>query len=508
MLRRLLLLAPLTLANPSANAAIPSDLEMLGGIIGETTTVDIGGNPGTFYLLLFSSNEGPLPLALVDPTDPRSLQVGGDLLGLGVFLSGPAPAQLQVPIPTDASLVGRMIFTQVVTAPGPTSFFDEISNPSALYLTARNTTVPSPFPLPAAKAAATSSPLTNGDCLVAGGTQIVDLGPFGETTAFVFEKDRRKIVPTANTMHVGHVFHTATVLQDGRVFVAGGADATGAVTNATDIYDPATRTFSPGPNLRDARAVHTAVRLADGRVFLAGGTNTFTPTNDVLQLLGGARRTAEIFDPVTGQTTSVRNLPVARAAHSMTLLPSGEVLIHGGVAVNFILTIPIPSFPTQSLIYDPATDTYRTSGTATNPRAWHTAHTLANGQIVAVGGFEGDFVSLALPPVWTVERFDPTTEQWTAMPDMIFERVQTTVWEQPDGSFLVVGGATGQANGPTPDIHVERWNPVTNQFDFVRNLGVARGWHAFHFLPDGHLVLMGGIDGLQSAIADVEFFTF
>ena len=52
--------------------------------------------------------------------------------------------------------------------------------------------------------------------------------------------------------------HTATLLADGRVLIAGGFDAGGAPLTSTEIYDPKTRSIAPGPNLVRGRARHTA----------------------------------------------------------------------------------------------------------------------------------------------------------------------------------------------------------------------------------------------------------
>src|SRR5437870_4529598 len=79
--------------------------------------------------------------------------------------------------------------------------------------------------------------------------------------------------------------HTATVLSDGRVLIAGGMDSIGVLASA-EIFDPNTRAFrAVASPMRAARVGHTATRLADGRVLIAGGQNA-----------NGALATAEIFD--------------------------------------------------------------------------------------------------------------------------------------------------------------------------------------------------------------------
>jgi hypothetical protein len=64
--------------------------------------------------------------------------------------------------------------------------------------------------------------------------------------------------------------HTATLLSDGRVLIAGGLDESNFPASV-DLYDPATSTFSPTGSIATARVSHTATALSDGRVLIAGG---------------------------------------------------------------------------------------------------------------------------------------------------------------------------------------------------------------------------------------------
>src|SRR5689334_12086914 len=79
----------------------------------------------------------------------------------------------------------------------------------------------------------------------------------------------------AQPMHAARTGHAATMLTDGRVLVSGGASSGGNVTNATEIYDPASDSWTVvGGGMVDARAGHTASLLLDGRVFVAGGRDS------------------------------------------------------------------------------------------------------------------------------------------------------------------------------------------------------------------------------------------
>ena len=80
--------------------------------------------------------------------------------------------------------------------------------------------------------------------------------------------------------------HTATLLQDGRVLIYGGLGVGDGFVIGSEIFDPATGQFLPGPRGHKCRAFHTATLLLDGGVLVAGG----------FILPYSTSRTAEVFD--------------------------------------------------------------------------------------------------------------------------------------------------------------------------------------------------------------------
>jgi galactose oxidase-like protein len=118
--------------------------------------------------------------------------------------------------------------------------------------------------------------------------------------------------------------HSATLLSDGRILVAGGRQGLGAFRflASAELYRPDSGTFSATGSLQEARESHTATLLQDGRVLIAGGS-TFYP---YFEKLAGA----ELYDPATGTFSSGGSMTVPRAGHSATTLPDGRVLIAGG----------------------------------------------------------------------------------------------------------------------------------------------------------------------------------
>lgn len=177
-------------------------------------------------------------------------------------------------------------------------------------------------------------------------------------------------------------FHTATLLANGKVLLAGGISA--YIANApglssAELYDPSTRTFSATGNMTIPRASHTATLLPNGKVLITGGYS-----GGASAIAGpsfaGASSTAEIYDPDTGKFTATGQMSAPRFWHSATLLNSGKVLIAGGY--------PAPPLSSAEL-YDPATGSFTPTGSMTTPRAQHTALLLVDGSVLIVPGGDG-----------------------------------------------------------------------------------------------------------------------
>ena len=166
----------------------------------------------------------------------------------------------------------------------------------------------------------TSTLLTNGQVLVAGGSDS-NWNQIG--TAELYNPVSRTFSFTG-TLNTARTAHTATLLGSGKVLVAGGWNSSGDYITSDaaggELYDPTTGTFASTANLNTARDTHTATLLNDGTVLIAGG---FDSNANPLS-------SAEIYDPVAGTYTLTGSLNIGRAVHTATLLNNGMVLIAGG----------------------------------------------------------------------------------------------------------------------------------------------------------------------------------
>jgi hypothetical protein len=163
----------------------------------------------------------------------------------------------------------------------------------------------------------TASLLADGRVLVAGGCAF-ELCPTPFTSAELFDPSSSRW-SSAGDMTNRRFIHSATVLADGRVLVAGGLAGPDAALASSELYDPGSGTWSATGVMSGTRECHAAVRLADGRVLAAAGYS------------GGFLVSTEIYDPATGSWTAVEDLAVGRDCPGNVLLQDGRVLFAGGI---------------------------------------------------------------------------------------------------------------------------------------------------------------------------------
>ena len=199
-------------------------------------------------------------------------------------------------------------------------------------------------------------------------------------------------------MTVARAAHTATLLLDGRVLIAGGGSA------SAELYDPTSQTFTATGSMTLAQDARSATLLANsklpnyGKVLMAGGDDviaelydpkagTFTATgstgaqhlgqtatllqNGHVLIAGGETAKAELFNPSTGAFTATGSMTISRTGHTATLLPDGRVLIAGGVQDFGPGTVPIPLGPgvASAELYDPVSGTFSSTGSMSEGRS-------------------------------------------------------------------------------------------------------------------------------------------
>ncbi len=282
--------------------------------------------------------------------------------------------------------------------------------------------------------------------------------------------------------------HTATLLPNGKVLLAGGYvnsvwDYGGSTSdNGANLYDSATGVFSGTGSMTANRGDHTATLLANGKVLIAGGADQ-DPT-------GTGLASAELYDPSTGTFTQTGSMAVGRYLHTATQLQNGKVLIVGGVLTS--ASDPVAT----AEIYDPATGIFTMTGAMATARERHTATLLADGRVLIVGGTTstgtGDF-----QPTTTVEVYNPSTGSFSVTGSMAEARTFHTATLLPNGKVLVAGG--GGENSTA-----EVYDPATGSFSITGGMEIGRSGHTATLLPNGSVLVSGG--GIFAGLASAELY--
>jgi len=205
--------------------------------------------------------------------------------------------------------------------------------------------------------------LADGDVLIAGGADRDT--PGGISSAEVFHAASMTF-RTVGPMHFARISHTSTLLDDGRVLIVGGRGE--RVNASAEIYDPKTGRFTETGSLATARYKHTTGLLPDGRVLIAGGSDE--------RDWHGTLSSAEIYDPRTGKFTATSSMNDSRfkLPHEAVALPSGKLLIAGGSK--------------RVEIFDPASAKFQVApGEISDARHFMTETKLRDGSVLLAGGY-------------------------------------------------------------------------------------------------------------------------
>lgn len=268
------------------------------------------------------------------------------------------------------------------------------------------------------------------------------------------------------------VDHSASLLADGSVLLAGGLES-----SLLERYLPATGTFIPAGDLGAKRWAHQATELPDGTVLFTGGLGA-----------SGVLATALKYDPVSGVHPAGSQVG-ARMLHAAAALADGRVLLAGGLPAAASDTYATAS----AELFDPATGRFTAVGGMGAPRTGHTATRLADGRILVCGGRDSTCVLGCPQRVWSsAECFDPRTGSFSPVGDMAQARYGHTATLLPDGRVLIAGGTTPDLPDTDVSAAIEVFDPATGRFSPAGSLLRPRSHHTATLLTDGQILFAGG----------------
>jgi hypothetical protein len=341
-----------------------------------------------------------------------------------------------------------------------------------------------------------------------GGAVLVASGAVGSSydpllTAETYDRLTGTWTPTGPVVF-GSVAPSCVVLQNGQVLIVGGGVANSnasvtqnVATNAAQLYDPVTRTFSSVGPMTEARILPTLTRISPNEIFtfgavlITGGSNNGVPSNTMeLYLIQNVATGAGIF-------VKAGTLATARVEHQAVALNDGRILIVGGWdGVKTTLTsceIIDPSIANSNpngvvdVNFGTSLNSTFVASMRTPRFSSFVCTRLTDGTILVAGGNSSSTFNQAILPTNTVELFDPTTESWQQTDSMVVGRGNFFWAILNDGRVFITGGKSSLYPGgeitadlatseiytyaTLPEVHKPIWTDMVNAFGFALSPG-------------------------------------
>ena len=275
------------------------------------------------------------------------------------------------------------------------------------------------------------------------------------------------------------------------------------ILNTCEIYDPATGTWSNTANMLTHRAGANALVLPDGRVIVAGGSEGNASHNlaDISDLLGTAMKTTEIYNPATNSWSWGPNMSEPKAGAMSVVLNDGRWMIAGGITHTTIFGLDIPDFSNNISIYNPTTNSFSNAGTMKDKRALGAMTVMGNGKVFIAGGGGGDILNIG--PIRKTEVYNPSNNSTTRKSDLSKDSAFGVAVTLANGTAMVIGGANGSLDDPAPINNCWVYNDATGTLSAAASMPESHAGGVVLTAKDGTVFISGGEtnNGLSTNVA-------
>jgi len=316
------------------------------------------------------------------------------------------------------------------------------------------------------RASAQAVTLNSGQVLITGG----GLADGSVTpTAEIYSPSTGTFSLTSNSMTSSRIYHSSSLLPDGRVLIVGGQDGSSpGALSSTDIYDPATNSFTAGPPMTHGHYLNRSLVLTDGRVIVIGGEGT---------------NSVEIFDPTQKMWSLAAPIPSGGGGYAAARVLDGRVFVSGG-DVN----------GNQVVVYDPAANAWTSMAPMLTWRQWHTAATLPNGNVLIAGGDNG------ASALGSSEIYSPLTmPNGSSVPagGVAVGTTSIAAASLPNGDVWIAGGDMPIWNGnvycSSGRTAAQLFNSQSNTWSDLTSMITGRYGLTASLLQSGQILVAGGI---------------
>ena len=450
--------------------------------------------PGQIGAILLSPTSGVVPLNAFNFMDPRSLSIGPVGLtippGFAGAFTAPFESFAATPLTLGALPGNATIYAQAVVLDLSPPLFQRLSQPQPIYLApagsfsnrfAQMAMVRSFFPV-----------IETADqrFMAIGGGAGGIFSQIATDACDVYDPATDTWSPNATTMTALRSIHTATRLPNGKWLIVGGVDGMNDPQNSAEIYDPATNTFTAVGAMSAVRVGHSATLLPNGQVLIVGGLSVIS-TNIILTV-ASALNSAELFTlDATGCNGSFSQVPsvmsAPRAGHNATLLSDGRVLITGGLGVLGIVK-STEFYSGGGFAPGPAMPTERALGSLVKIDSAPDRYLVAGG----LNNLLGNGAPTDRADVYTAAPNQPGS--WARAGNMSTVRGIQHAYRFGD-NVIQIGGLKGDLVAPESLATTDVYHIPTGTWSAGPNLSTERGAYGSYLDPYGVVHIMGGATG-------------